>query len=223
MDAFSATRWISAIARHDGLLLGGENPGYGLPASLNSFYVNTSSTGMMAAALRQATSCGFSVFYWAHDVHLWDGTISFSLYATSTGGTAPAVNLATTATITASTTTSGFAAASANDNNQNTYWQATAASATLTLKLAAPATVGRIVLELPAGWGTRTQTVQVDGSANGTAWTTLAASAAYQFTAGNGTVTITIPARSQGYLRLDLSGNTAQGAPQIAELQAYTS
>jgi hypothetical protein len=36
---------------------------------------------MMAGALRQARSCGFTVFYWAHDVHLWDGTIPFSRYA----------------------------------------------------------------------------------------------------------------------------------------------
>jgi hypothetical protein len=82
MDSWSATRWISRIAHQNGLLTGGENPGYGLPASLDSFYVNTSSTGMMASALRQARSCGFTVFYWAHDVHLWDGTIPFTTYAT---------------------------------------------------------------------------------------------------------------------------------------------
>ena len=33
------------------------------------------------SALRQACSCGFGVFYWAHDVHLWDGTIPFTQYA----------------------------------------------------------------------------------------------------------------------------------------------
>jgi hypothetical protein len=36
---------------------------------------------MMASALRQARSCKFRVFYWAHDVHLWDGTIPFTQYA----------------------------------------------------------------------------------------------------------------------------------------------
>jgi hypothetical protein len=80
MDSWSATRWISRIAAADGLAVGGENPGYGMPASLNSQYTNTSSTGMMADAIRQATSCKFQVFYWAHDYHLWDGTIPFSLY-----------------------------------------------------------------------------------------------------------------------------------------------
>ena len=64
--------------RQNGLAVGGENPGYGMPASLNSFYTNTTATGMMATALNLARSCGFTVFYWAHDIHLWDGTIPFS-------------------------------------------------------------------------------------------------------------------------------------------------
>ena len=81
MDSWSATRWISRIAREHGLAVGGENPGYGLPDSLNGHYADTSAAGMMASALRQARSCGFTVFYWAHDVRLWDGTIPFALYA----------------------------------------------------------------------------------------------------------------------------------------------
>ena len=38
---------------------------------------------MMAAALRQARAAGFKVFYWAHDLRLWDGTLPFSFYASS--------------------------------------------------------------------------------------------------------------------------------------------
>ncbi len=41
---------------------------------------------MMAAALAQARSCGLVAFYWAHDVHLWDGTIPFTHYATAIKG-----------------------------------------------------------------------------------------------------------------------------------------
>jgi Beta-galactosidase len=81
MDSWSATRWISRIAAENGLPVAGENVGYGMPASLDSHYTNTSSSGMMADAIRQAASCGFQVFYWAHDVHLWDGTIPFARYA----------------------------------------------------------------------------------------------------------------------------------------------
>jgi hypothetical protein len=224
MDSWSATRWITAIARHDNLPVGGENPGYGLPASLNSFYVNTTSTGMMATAIRQAQACGFTVYYWAHDIHLWDGTLPFSLYATDlSSGSTPPPPPALAGTLTASSTLSGYAAGNAGDGNQNSYWQATTATAALTLHLTQSAPVGRIVLELPANWGTRNQTIQVDTSTNGKNWTTAVSSKAYTFTSGTNTVTITVPTATLSYLRLDLSGNNVQGVPQLAEFQAYSS
>jgi hypothetical protein len=227
MDSWSATRWISRIATQYGLPVGGENPGYGLPASLDSFYTNTSSTGMMASAIRMALSCNFKVFYWAHDIHLWDGTLPFSLYASSIapyGTVAPvaSANLALTGTVTASSTLSGFPASGTNDGNLNTYWQATGSTATLTLHLAKAGPIARIVVELPLAWGTRSQTIEIDGSANDSTWTTLARSAVYQFTAGSNTVAIPVPSATQTYLRLDISGNTVQGVPQLAEFQAYS-
>jgi hypothetical protein len=86
MDRWSATRWITRVASEHGLAVGGENPGYGMPASLNAHYTDTSDSGMMASALRQARAAGFEVFYWAHDVRLWDGTLPFSCYAGLIGG-----------------------------------------------------------------------------------------------------------------------------------------
>jgi hypothetical protein len=222
MDSWSATRWISAIAHHDGLALGGENPGYGIPASIDSFYTNTSSTGMMATALGQAQSCGFQVYYWAHDIHLWDGTLPFSLYASSIAPYATATkNLAQGGTLATSSAAGGFPAANANDNSLSTYWQAADSTGTLTLHLSTAATVNRAILELPENWGTRNQTIEVDGSANGTAYTTLSPATAYTFTAGSNAIAIPIPAGTRDYLRLEISGNTSQGAPQIAEFQAY--
>src|ERR1700683_2729406 len=58
LDSWSATRWITRIANQYGLPVAGENPGLNLPASLDTFYTNTTSTGMMAAALAQDLSCG---------------------------------------------------------------------------------------------------------------------------------------------------------------------
>ena len=117
---------------------------------------------------------------------------------------------------------SGFSASAANDGNQNTYWQAAGSTATLTLHLAQAAPIARIVLELPQNWGTRNQTIEVDSSTNGSTWATLAPAATYQFTAGTNTVSISGPPTTVTYLRLDISGNTVQGAPQIAEFQAYS-
>jgi hypothetical protein len=223
MDSWSATRWSSRIAHQYGLLIGGENPGYGIPASLNAHYLDASSAGMMANAIRQSQTCGFQVFYWAHDIHLWDGTIPFDRYTVSIApyATAP-VNLALTGTNTASSTLSGFPTSAGNDANQGTYWEAASSAATLTLRLG-QAPVARIILELPQGWGTRNQTIEIDGSTNGSTWTPLVPSTAYQFTAGSNAIAIPVRTATQTYLRLDISGNNVQGAPQIAEFQAYSS
>ena len=81
LNSWSATRWQARIASQYGLQLAGENPGYNNPAKYNAFYVDTSATGMMATAIRQAQTCNFQTFYWAHDDRLWDGTQSFTNYA----------------------------------------------------------------------------------------------------------------------------------------------
>jgi hypothetical protein len=223
MDSWSATRWISAIAHQNGLAVGGENPGYGMPAMFDFDYRDTSSTGMMADALSQAQSCGFLVFYWAHDVHLWDGTLPFSLYANSIAPYAsPPDDLALAGSLAASNAQGGFPASNGNDNDLSTYWQAAEPTATLTLQLAQPSPVDRVLLELPENWPTREQTIEVDGSADGNTWTTLVPATAYTFAAGSNTVAIPVPAGTQDDLRLDISGNTVMGAPQIAEFQAYS-
>ena len=81
-NSWSATRWVSRLAAANNITsVGGENPGYDAPPSFNTWYRDASDSGMMATALRQAKSCNFSVFYWAHDDKLWDGTLPFSNYA----------------------------------------------------------------------------------------------------------------------------------------------
>jgi hypothetical protein len=55
----SATRWISRTAAVNGLLVAGENPGYDMSASLNSFYADRSSSGMMAT---RSSKRGFQVW-----------------------------------------------------------------------------------------------------------------------------------------------------------------
>ncbi|HTV12907.1 MAG TPA: beta-galactosidase [Acidimicrobiales bacterium] len=81
MGPWSATRWLARIAVQNGLPIGGENPGWGSSPTLDQQYQDTGPGGMMATAIAQAESCNFTVFYWAHDIHLWDGTVPFSAYA----------------------------------------------------------------------------------------------------------------------------------------------
>ena len=138
----------------------------------------------------------------------------------------PNGNLALTATASADNTLAGFPASNANDGNQATYWQAANATGVLTLQLAKAAPVDRVVVELPQGWGDRHQTIEVDGSTDGQTWTPLVASTAYLFSAnnaaGNNVVDIAVPSTTVNYIRLDVSNNDVQGAPQIAEFQVYS-
>jgi hypothetical protein len=138
----------------------------------------------------------------------------------------PNGNLALTATASADNTLAGFPAANANDNNQATYWQAANSTGVLALQLAQAAPVDRLVLELPQGWGDRHQTIKVDGSTDGQTWTQLVAPTAYLFSAnnaaGNNVVEIPVPSATVNYIRLDISNNDVQGAPQIAEFQVYS-
>ncbi|MFZ3467647.1 hypothetical protein ACODT3_39170 [Streptomyces sp. 4.24] len=47
--------------------------------------------------------------------------------------------------------------------------------------------------------------------------------AAYTFTEGSNTVTVTLPASGVRHLRLTFAGNTGWPAGQLSELEAYTS
>jgi hypothetical protein len=138
----------------------------------------------------------------------------------------PNGNLALTATASADNTLAGFPASNANDGNQATYWQAASSTGVLTLHLAQSAPVDRLVLKLPQGWGARHQTIAVDSSTDGQTWTQLVAPAVYLFSptssAGNNVVDISVPSTTMNFIRLDISNNDVQGAPQIAEFEAYS-
>ena len=92
---WSSTRWISRVAHANGLPVAGEAPGYN-PTSPTAaaHYTDTSTVGLMATAVRQATTCGFQGLYWAHDDQFYSTTqvlpiTALSAYST-TGTTVPA-------------------------------------------------------------------------------------------------------------------------------------
>ncbi|MDG4794926.1 discoidin domain-containing protein [Micromonospora sp. WMMD1082] len=117
-----------------------------------------------------------------------------------------------------------YVAANANDGNQGSYWESTnnAFPQWIQVDLGATVTVDRLVLKLPGGWGARTQTLTVQGSTNGSSFSTLVASAGYAFTpAANNTVTVTVGATSTRHIRLLITANTAWPAGQLSELEVY--
>jgi len=214
------------------------NPGPD-PAPISSVYATGgfAETNNCPATLAVGASCTATVTVTPSAVQQYTGDLVFDAnplnnpfapYVVSLSAAVynPNGNLALTATASADNTLAGFPASNANDGNQATYWQAANATGVLTLQLAQAAPVDRVVLELPQGWGDRDQTIEVEGSTDGTTWTPLVASTAYLFSAGNAAgnnvVSIPVPSTTVNYIRLDISDNTVQGAPQIAEFQVYS-
>ncbi len=113
------------------------------------------------------------------------------------------------------------------DGDPNTYWESAndAFPQTLTVDLGATRTVRRVVLKLPpqTAWQARTQTLSVQGSTDGSAYTTLAAAREYRFDPATGN-TVTVPVDgSLRRLRLHVTGNTGWLTAQFSEVEVYGS
>ncbi|MGW7069257.1 discoidin domain-containing protein [Streptomyces sp. NPDC054855] len=142
----------------------------------------------------------------------------------------PDRNLAKSRPATATGSADVYTPAKAVDGDTATYWESTnnAFPQSLTVDLGKAEPVRRVVLKLPspAAWGARTQTLSVQGSTNGTDFSTLADSKGYRFDPASGNkVTITLPASSPDirHLRLRVTANTGWPAAQFSEVEAYLS
>ncbi|MDI1466306.1 ThuA domain-containing protein [Catellatospora sp. KI3] len=141
------------------------------------------------------------------------------------GGGTGNPDLALNRSIAESSHTQTYAAANAVDGNAGTYWESGGGfPQTLTVDLGSAQTVGKVVLALPSGWGSRTQTLSVLRSTDGSSYTTAAASAALTFNPATGnTVTITFTAASARYVRLNFTANTGAAGGQVATFSVYAS
>jgi len=113
------------------------------------------------------------------------------------------------------------------DGDANTYWESAnhAFPQSLTVDLGSAQAVRRLVLKLPpqTAWGARTQTLSVQGSTDGSAYTTVVAAKDYRFDPATGnTVTVSLPSGTTlRHLRLHVTGNTGWPAAQFSEVEAY--
>ncbi|MEU1243465.1 CARDB domain-containing protein [Micromonospora parva] len=171
-----------------------------------------------------------------------------ALIATA-GATAVATPAAARPADTAAAATSGFAPAATNlaqgrptqesghadvydsskvvDGNAGSYWESVnnAFPQWVQVDLGSSQSVNQVVLKLPtAGWGTRTQTLSVRGSANGSSFTDLVGSQTYTFNPASGsTVTIDFSSTSTRYVRITVTANSGWPAGQLSELEVYSS
>ena len=148
--------------------------------------------------------------------------------ALSGTGTSSTTDLALNKPVTASSYTQTYVPANAVDGNTSTYWEANngAWPSTITVNLQSVQTLGSLTIDLPpsSAWNTRTQTLSVLGSTNGTSFSTLVASATYTWNPSTGnTVTISLPAgTSDQYVELSYTANNVQNGAQASEILIYS-
>jgi hypothetical protein len=146
-----------------------------------------------------------------------------------TGASTSPTNLALNAAVSASSNTQTYVPANAVDGNTSTYWEATNGvwPSSITVNLGASHSLSSVVIDLPpsAAWSTRTQTLSILGSTNGSSYSTLVGSATYTFNPSTGnTVTIQLPAgTSDQYVQLSFTANSVQNGAQMSELQVLGS
>jgi hypothetical protein len=143
-----------------------------------------------------------------------------------TGAGATSTNLAAGKPTSESSHNDVYPSSNVTDSNQSTYWESAnnAFPQWVQVDLGSATTAGRIVLQLPATWGARTETLSVLGSTNGTTFTTLAGSATYSLApSNNNTATITFTPTTQRYFRLNFTANTGWPAAQLSEFQIWNS
>ncbi|MEW1859720.1 discoidin domain-containing protein [Streptomyces sp. NBC_00669] len=141
----------------------------------------------------------------------------------------PTGNLALHRSTSESSHTQSYGSGNATDGDANSYWESAnnAFPQWLQVDLGAATTVKRLVLNLPpaTAWATRTQTLSVQGSADGSSFTQLAASAGHTFDPATGNAaTVTLPASvTTRYVRLNFTANTGWPAAQLSEVQVFAS
>ncbi|MCT9112109.1 discoidin domain-containing protein [Streptomyces mirabilis] len=149
-------------------------------------------------------------------------TVALSGTGTDITGT----NLAAGKPTSESSHTDVYPSSNVTDSDQGSYWES--ANNTfpqwVQVDLGSARSASRVVLQLPATWGARSQTLTLSGSTDGTTFTTLKSSAVYTFDPNTkNTVTLTFPAATQRYFRVTITANNGWPAGQVSEFQIWAS
>jgi hypothetical protein len=130
-------------------------------------------------------------------------------------------DLALARPVSVSSTNPGYDAANATDGKVQSYWESVnhVFPQWIQVDLGSAVRVSRLALDLPPSWPTRTQTLAVLGSVDGSSFTTLSASAGRFFAPS---ATITCPAATARYLRLTITANTGWPAGQLSGFGVFS-
>ncbi|CAM5290265.1 F5/8 type C domain-containing protein OS=Streptomyces microflavus OX=1919 GN=Smic_01980 PE=4 SV=1 [Streptomyces microflavus] len=139
-----------------------------------------------------------------------------------TASAADGPNLAAGRAAAASSAHAEYPAPNTTDGNASTYWESAGGGLPQWVQtdLGTAARVDEVTLKLPPSWESRTQTLSLQGSADGTSFATLKSSAAYSFTPGAANaVKVTFPATLTRFVRVNITANTGWQAAQLSELE----
>ncbi|MGX7826593.1 CARDB domain-containing protein [Actinokineospora sp. 24-640] len=138
-------------------------------------------------------------------------------------GAAGGPNLAIGKPVTASGAHGEYPASNVNDGNQASYWESPGGAFPqwVQVDLGTAVSIDQVKLKLPTPWEARTQTLSVQGSTDGSSFSTLSASAGRVFTPSGNTVTIDFPAAGTRYVRVHITANTGWAAGQLSEFEIY--
>lgn len=146
------------------------------------------------------------------------GIVWFALAARPAKATGPEIGQGKPVTV-SSQVSGSFPATNTNDGNRNSYWEGLTGQypAYVTIDLQATYTVDTVTVELPAAWGYRYETIGVEGSANGTTYTTIKAGQTISF----GSSPILFPTTTARFIRLKITSNSGAPAAQLSEFKVY--
>lgn len=176
-------------------------------------------------SLGAGASCTIAVRFAPVSAGAASGTLSLGVSLTGTG-VSSTTNLALGKTVTASSANGGFAASNANDDNTSSYWESNnnAFPQWIQVDLGTPTSVSSVTLRLPppSNWATRTQTLSVLGSSDGSSFATLSPTAGRVFDPATGnSVSISFTAATVRYVRVNITANTGWPAGQLSEFQIF--
>lgn len=183
--------------------------GYAFDGSANTVTINFGQTATRYLRLNFTANTGWPA-----------GQLSeFQVY----GPTTTSANLALNRSTSESSHTQTYASGNVTDGNQSTYWESNdgAFPQWVQVDLGSTVSINKVVVKLPTGWGTRTQTFSVLGSTDNSNFTTLVTSATYTFDGSANTVTINLSATTTRYVRLNFTANSVQNGGQVSELEVY--
>jgi hypothetical protein len=199
-----------------------------LSVGVSGDYAQSNNCGTSLAA---GASCTVTVTFRPTASGARTGTLSVSgggastaVALTGTGAGSTSTNLAAGRPTSESSHTDVYPSGNVTDADQNTYWESAnnAFPQWVQVDLGSAQSASRVVLQLPAAWGARTETLSLLGSTNGSTWTTVKAAAGYTFSPSSAnTVTITFAATTQRYFRVNITANTGWPAGQVSSFQVW--